>query len=288
MSLKFLSLLIAFLLQIGLASTALSQNFWSLALVGDAGVTKPEIQSLRSSILQQNVNQIVLLGDNIYDKSQTYPTIWNPWMTAGFNFLAVAIGNHNKGYQNEIAYFGMPAEAYSFVKNQIRFVVLNSDNVRTAREQASFLEKILSQSVEKQLYLIYHHPSVTVSDMHEWPERAGFQNLIRPLLIKYKQRITSVFNGHDHLATLIEINGLPVIVTGASYENRRARVLNYNDGLFQIKTLWNYSGGYYWVRLNFATDGSRTCAQFIRVDRPEISLNVQLYPKAARGLVSCQ
>ncbi|MEK6774088.1 MAG: metallophosphoesterase [Bdellovibrionota bacterium] len=275
------------LLFVSFSTHAQTPSYWSLALVGDAGVTGSAIQNLRKSIAQQKVNQVVLLGDNLYSKSQDYPLVWDPWKQLGFNFFAVAIGNHGKEYKKEIAYFGMPAEFYTLTNNGVRFIVLNSDNVKKDKEQALFLDTTLNQATEKQIYLIYHHASVTVSDNHSWPEKAPFQNLVRPLIAKYHQKITALLNGHDHVASLLDVSGIPLIVSGATWETLPPKVINGNDGLFQVKTLWNYPGGSYWVRMNFANDGTRTCAQFIRVDRPEISLNVQLYPRGQRGVTNC-
>lgn len=280
--------LLLFVFQLSAVSLAQTPNFWSLAVFGDAGVTTPPVQALRNSLISQQVNSLFLLGDNLYNtKTQSYSQVWSPWKTSGFNFFAVAIGNHNKSYNEELAFFAMPNEYYSFTENNVRFIILNSDNVRTAKEQAYFLEQTLLQAKEKQIYLAYHHPSVTLTDDHNWPERADFQKLVRPLIAKYQQKITAIFNGHDHIASLVEINGIPLIVSGATHESNRPKVINTNDGLFQIRTLWNYPGGYYWVRLNLATAGTKTCAQFIRVDRPEISLNVQLYPKTNGRVTNC-
>ena len=281
-------LLFIFVFQLGSFSYAQNSEFWSLAIFGDAGVMTAPVQALRNSIASQKVNEVFLLGDNLYNKkTETYPMVWSPWKSAGFHFFAVAIGNHNKSHNEEVAFFGMPAEFYSFVQKGVRFIILNSDNERSARQQASFLDQTLQQATEKQIYLAYHHPSVTLSDNHNWPERVEFQKLVRPLIVKYQNKITAIFNGHDHIASLVEVNGIPLIVSGATHEYGRPKVINTNDGLFQIRTLWNYSGGYYWVRLNLATAGTKTCAQFIRFDRPEVSLNVQLYPKTAGRVSNC-
>jgi len=272
-----------------LITTPLAQSApWSVALVGDAGVRGQVIQNLRESIVQQKVNQVILLGDNLYKANETYPTVWNPWKQMGFNFFAVAIGNHNKGYPAEMKYFGLPSEFYTVVQNGVRFIVLNSDNVKTAREQALFLESTLQKATEKQIYLVYHHPSVTVTDFHNWEEKAPLQNLVRAILIKHKSKITALLNGHDHVASLLDVSGIPLIVSGASFEQRKPKVINANDGMFFVKTLWNYKGGFYWVRMDFDGQGQRTCAQFIRVDRPEISISVQLYPKPIRPVADCK
>ncbi len=104
-----------------------------LAIMGDAGEAGADLNALKRSVMREGISSIIMPGDNLY--SGTYASVWNDWKKSGLNFDIVAIGNHNDGYENEIAYFNMPAEYYSVKKDGARFIVLNSDNEENVAEQ---------------------------------------------------------------------------------------------------------------------------------------------------------
>ena len=62
-------------------------------------------------------------------------------MSTNKTYDVVAIGNHNGGYKQEMQYFQMPAEQYSTVIDQARFIVLNSDNDSSGPAQAQWLDR---------------------------------------------------------------------------------------------------------------------------------------------------
>ncbi len=284
---KFIFLIFSFLsLIFSLNSLAISTK--SIGLVGDAGVNHPVIRNLRTSLSDHGVKDIVLLGDNIYDTKLTYDDVWMPWSKEGFQFPIVAIGNHNKSIEEEVAYFKMPGDFYTTTFQGARFIVLNSDNLTNIDTQMSFLEKNLTKNnLEKQVYLIVHHPYVTVSDFHSWIERADFQKKLRPLILKYADRITAVLSGHDHLAIFVDVNGLPLIVSGASFEERTTRGLSYQDEAFKIQEQWLYRGGKYWVKLDISEDAEFAWVHYIPFEAGKIECRIRIYPKPYKKLGSC-
>jgi Calcineurin-like phosphoesterase len=261
----------------------------SLGLVGDAGVNNPVISKLRTSLADHGVKDLVLLGDNIYDTNLSYDDIWMPWIKKGFNFPVVAIGNHKKSIEEEVSYFKLPADYYTIIFQSSRFIVLNSENLSNIDSQMSFLEKILTKrDLEKQVYLVVHHPYVTVSNFHSWTERPEFQKKLRSLILKYSDRITAVLSGHDHLATFVDVNGLPLIVSGASFEERPTRDLNYQDQKFRVREQWQYRGGKYWAKLDIAEAAQNAWVTFIPFEGGKIECRIRIYPKPYKKIGACE
>jgi hypothetical protein len=170
-----------------------------LSLLGDAGRWNASTKKLKESMERVGVRSLVMPGDNLY--SGTYDSAWGPWFKSGFDFPVVAIGNHNDGYQKEIQFFSMPSEIYAkTLDGFLKFIVLNSDNKKNVDTQMDFLNKELAGATEPFVFVVYHHPTYTLTKDHTWPERREFQDAIRPVLSKYRQKITAVVLGHDHIA----------------------------------------------------------------------------------------
>lgn len=252
----------SFLLK-GLTTTLLSSTLlmssWAwgaieYGIVGDAGRTTDNAALVRQSLVKEGVFELIMPGDNLY--SSTYDKVWAPWIKSGFKFNTVAIGNHNLGYANEVRFFKMPGEYYTKVQDKMRLIVLNSDNSKTVKEQMAFLEKTLKDSTEDLIFLMYHHPSYTVSTDHTWDEKKEFQNSIRPLLKKYRNKLTAILVGHDHLASLIQFGDLPVVLSGAVQNIRIDKPINYNENGINIKTLWYFDHTPHWVKMTLASSNS--------------------------------
>ena len=260
-------------IQLCLASIAHASST-EFAVIGDAGKTTNNSKKVRDSIIRQNVFQLILPGDNLY--SSTYQSVWQPWTSAGMTYEIVAIGNHNGGYSNEIAFFQMPSEYYTEVIEGARFIVLNSDNNGTGSQQAAWLDKQLSQANESIIFLVYHHPTYTISRFHTWQEKAQFQKSIRPIIWKYRSKLTALLVGHDHLASILHFNDLPVILSGAVQEVRKdGPVNNVQDGV-KVQTAWYFDSTPHWAKLSWdlstgaaqvqytrATDDVVTCTAFL-------------------------
>ena len=222
---------------------------YEFGVIADAGNWNKNTVQVRDAMLRGNVLNLVMAGDNLYE-GNSYSAMWDPWLTQGFWFDVTAIGNHNLSYQDEIEYFDMPAEYYSKAYgNAVRFIVLNSDNEKNVNEQMKFLEAELIASQEPFIFLMYHHPTFSLSHLHSWKEKKEFQKAIRPLLKRYRSKITSLILGHDHLALVAHFDDLPVIMNGATQELRRDFPVNRKQSGVKVKTNWFFDRKPYWVKM---------------------------------------
>lgn len=253
----------------------------SLAIIGDGGFWSQRTRSVQRSIEASGVRDLLLAGDNLYfDDVYTYSDAWSPWQQKGFRFPLVAIGNHNGGYRQETDFFHTPGEYYSMTWGpDTRFIVLNSDNSSSAKEQILWARKEIQQATEKLIFLVYHHPSLTVSTTHDWREREGFQREVHALLRELRPRITAVLNGHDHIATLLHFNDLPIFVSGAVADIRSAAVLDNTQEGFSVKTAWVFDESTYWIRLDvppFLAPRGEALLQFIRASDNRVMCSVRV------------
>ena len=157
---KSILILFVFLTQVAFATT-INNDYFRMAVMGDAGLTGPDLDNLRSSIASEKINSLILPGDNLY--FGRYNWTWDQWKQQGFNFDVVAIGNHHGGYDKEISYFKMPGEYFAVVKNKARFLVLNSDNQDNVDQQISWLRNELANATEKLIFLVFHHHHISRS-----------------------------------------------------------------------------------------------------------------------------
>jgi len=241
---------------------------YEFAVIGDAGKWNFDTRNIYESLLRHNVKKLVMPGDNLYGSTflgATYEVVWAPWRLANFNFDVVAIGNHNAGYTNEMIYFNMPAEAYSVLyDDQVHFIVLNSDNNKSAAMQASFLDKELAQTTSRFVFLVYHHPTYTVSIYHSAREKHKFQSAMRPIIKKYREKISGLIVGHDHVSLIAHYDDLPVILSGSSHEQRRHIPLNYTKDGVGVQTNWFNDSAALWARLIIDSTLSHAKVDYIR------------------------
>jgi hypothetical protein len=265
------------LLVVSVAGVCVAQaaSTYEYALLGDAGIWNSNAASVERSVREVGVKGGILLGDNLYHG--TYDQAWQPWFRAGHSFPVVAIGNHTAGYREEIAYFKMPSEAYTkFIAPRVAVIVLNSDHVETADRQAAFLENQLQKLDATSIFIAFHHPMLTLSDRHPWMERAAFHNVVRPLIYKYRNRITAVLNGHDHVAGAFSFGGVPVILSGAVQEAFSfVWVKNTQIGI-PVKTEWAYRGDPSWGRLRVTANSDESTIDFIEARGNRVACTVRL------------
>lgn len=251
----------------------------SFALVGDAGMVHKDSARVRDSIVKTGTKNVILLGDNNYDPKSSYEKIWDSWKHAGLNFKMVAIGNHSLSYAAELKYFGFEKEYYSLVDQKARFIVLNSDNDSSAKEQAAFLETELEKSKEKLVFLIFHHPPVSLTKRHPWQEKQAFHTPVRALINKYKTKISAILVGHDHVASLAEINEVPIVVSGATFDQGNPENTNTSDGLFNIKTHWTYRKDPHWAKLETNSANGSAKVDFIHAKSGVAVCSAQIFPR---------
>jgi hypothetical protein len=252
-----------------------SSDTVSFAIIGDAGHPGQQTEQVRQSILKSDVKNLILPGDNIYDLSLSYDDVWSNWID--FDFPVVAIGNHHQSYPEEIAYFNMPGEYYSKKFKGIHFVVLNSDNRENIQEQSLFLEKHLkSHKRDEPLFIVFHHPPATVSYRHSWHEREDFQNLIRPILMRFSHKIDAILVGHDHQASIFSYGDIPVIVSGAIFEFFASRHVDQLISGVHAETIWRFNEGFFWVRLDVDKSNKWSWINFIDVNRNKVVCSIKI------------
>lgn len=265
------------------------QNWKSYAIMGDAGVNNSTTAGLRSSIAKAGLNELILPGDNLYNPLSSYENVWDVWKKNKFIFSIVAIGNHNGGYANEIKYFGMPSEFFAVESKGAYFFVLNSDNESNANIQIQWLDKALATSQAPFNFLVYHHPSVTLTERHNWQEKGKFQVLMRQLIAKYEGKITAILNGHDHAAGLIKVGKTPLVVSGSSWESLPFKVPVPKDPQFAVDSVWgSQKGGFYWNRLDYNALTKEVYIHFNRFDRQEQPCTIRISPAPMGRSSNCQ
>ncbi len=224
-------------------------------ILGDSGKWEASTESTRDSMLKLGTTHLVMPGDNCYS-GKSYDAHWKPFREKGFSFDAVAIGNHTLGYKAEVDYFKMPSEFYAKVLGDTaRFIVLNSDNTSNYKEQAKFLESELQSAREQMIFIVFHHPSYTVANRgHVWTDKKNFQLAVRPLFAKYRSKITALLVGHDHLASLLHFDDLPVVLSGAGREVRNDSPVNNTQDGVKVSTAYYFESVPTWVMLTLNSE----------------------------------
>jgi predicted phosphodiesterase len=262
------------LLLSSVCTSALPAANLKFGVIGDAGLWNSNSEGVQKSMIRSSVKNLILPGDNLYHS--TYADVWGHWTQKGFSFDVVAIGNHTAGYPQEIAFFRMPAEFFSVVKGTSRFIVLNSDNKTNVPAQAAFLEAELTRATESSVFIVYHHPTYTLSRTHVWTEKSDFQLAVRAIFKRFRSKITALVVGHDHLALLAHFGDLPVILSGAVQEVRadtpRSGV---QDGV-QVTTNWFFDGSPYWAQLEIPATGRTVQVDFIRASDDQKSCSISI------------
>lgn len=271
--------------------SAIAANL-SYGIVGDMGRWNANAKLLRDSMIRMNTKNLIMPGDNLYEEGQGYKAVWSPWISNGFVFSYTAIGNHHLSYEDEVAFFKMPGEYFASVDQEkdIRFIILNSDNKENVEQQMLFLQEQLSASKNKFNFIMYHHPSFTVSDHHKWEERKKFQIAIRDIIRKNKHVISGLIWGHDHLAATFNFEGVPVFLSGSSQNPRVGVVQPENLGL-QFEDVWLATPGEpYWLKLE-AVDGdhNKLVFKYIRARDDHVMCTMKLVaPNALSYQPDCQ
>lgn len=254
-SLRFLIFLPVFF--VGLSA------FAGMAVMGDAGRAGSALNKLKTSVAKEKITSIIMPGDNLY--SGSYESVWDNWKKSGFKFDITAIGNHNSGYKKEMKYFGMPAEYYSVVKEGARFIVLNSDNPKNVTEQFNWLKKEFAAASESLIFLVYHHPTFTISRSHLWVEKRSFQLQMRKFLKLNHTRITALLLGHDHMSEFMDFGPVPVVIAGSGREVRNEGPVSYTESGFKIETRYLAPQMAHWGLLEILPGAKEAVIHFVRV-----------------------
>ena len=257
-------------------------------LLGDSGWPSRDTVNVRRSLLRSRVQRLIMPGDNLYfPLVTTYESAWGPWRDQGFEFPIVALGNHFLSYEAEMTYFGMPAEYYSHVEGSSLFIVLNSDNETTIEQQARFLRAELDASLSQFVFIVYHHPPVTISRRHDWREKEEFHNVIRPIIERYRDKVTAIIVGHDHVAGVYELNGIPMIVSGGAVEALPTGTARLRQGSVKVETRWVYQGKPTWTRMDVVPDQNEVWINFLEIGRERVTCSALITTRPVRLRSNC-
>lgn len=265
------------ILTLSLYVTTISARTQSFAILSDAGQFNENIDYLKDSLLKFGEKRLIMAGDHVYEHGKPHQEIWGSWHN-DFDFYAVALGNHHQGYDKLESFFGLPGEYYAVASEGHRFIVLNSDNKQNVEEQTRFLEMELESADEPFVFVLYHHPFASISSLHHWKERENFHRQTLPILQKYKDKIFAMFFGHDHIASAMTIDGIPVFLAASTFQSRQSTYHDYldQDRGIHVKTHWNYLTGRYWLRMQLEFELERARFDYIRVGKDEIDCTIFL------------
>jgi hypothetical protein len=258
------------------ASAAISRGARIYGVFGDGGAFTREAESVLESMQREGIHDLALLGDNAYP-GWSYEAAWSPWMDAGFRFPVVALGNHHNGYENEMAFFNLRYEYYAKeLAPGVLAVVLNSDREDNAEEQAAYLEEVFQTSDAESIFILFHHPMLSLTKNHPWTERALFHQAVRPVIQRYRHRISAVLNGHDHLASAFSFDSLPVLVSGAVKEVMAYDPVYGKQESIEVKTEWAYRPRPTWLRLAVVPYSADSRIDFVDAQSSRPTCTIQI------------
>jgi len=165
---------------------------------------------------------VIMLGDNFYG-SQTPPelarkfdTPYRALLEAGVTFHA-AIGNHDEGWTVNYPPLGMAGQRYyTYVRQQVRFFVLDTNSMDAA--QLQWFEAALQQSREPWKIAYFHHPLYGSAGRHG--SAVDMRVLLEPLLVRHG--VSVVFSGHDHVYERVRPQrGITYFVAGSGGKLRK-------------------------------------------------------------------
>jgi hypothetical protein len=194
-----------------------------------------------------DIDFIISCGDNFHNTGvgsmedplwqSNYVNVYNdssllvPWYAALGNHDYMGDPDAQVDYSGISDYWNMPARYYSFSQkidqyNTVRFIVLDTYGLLSEYKilpdtskyhfipQYAWLEGLLSESDEKWIFIVGHHPVFSAGPFHD-DDVALMKKLLKPVLDMYK--IDFYFSGHDHVFEHAKETGMPTnyIVSGA-------------------------------------------------------------------------
>jgi hypothetical protein len=196
------------------------------AVIGDNGTgDRPQFdiaQQMTAARARFPFELVIMLGDNMYGRQQPQDFVdkferpYAALLQAGVSFHA-ALGNHDDPGNVSYKGFNMGgARYYSFVRKQVRFIALDSNQL-DPRQQA-WIDSTLQQAQEPWKICYFHHP--LYSDASRHGSDVSLRVALEPLLTKYG--VSAVFAGHDHIyERLRPQKGISHFVAGSSGQLRR-------------------------------------------------------------------
>jgi hypothetical protein len=168
---------------------------------------------------------VIMMGDNMYgsqkpeDFVKKFEKPYAPLLQAGVTFQA-CLGNHDRPENVYYKLFNMNGQRYyTFVRKNVRFVVLDSTQLDTG--QLRWVEATLRDSREPWKICYFHHPLYSNAGRHG--SSVDLRVLLEPLFVRYG--VAAVFAGHDHVYERIKPQrGIYYFVSGAAGQLRKGDV----------------------------------------------------------------
>ena len=168
---------------------------------------------------------VIMLGDNMYGRQKPQDFIdkferpYKGLLDAGVRFYA-ALGNHDDQSNRFYKPFNMGGERYySYVKNNVRFFVLDTDLLDP--KQLAWIETALKNSSDEWKICYFHHP--LYSDGRTHGSQVDVRVVLEPLFVKYGVNV--IFSGHDHVYERLKPQkGIYYFVSGAGGQLRKSDV----------------------------------------------------------------
>ena len=187
------------------------------------------IQALLRDCISRKVDFILELGDLCHPTAENR-RILQMFAEAGIP-VYFSLGNHNTDFCPEhtaLEFLGLASGHYSFVKDNVKFIVLHASEpdalhtgVSIPYEQLCWLEQELAD--DRYFYIICTHQSLANDFVTAKGKARGILNRaeVRAILERRnaeKTRVLLCLNGHEHGSVVNIINGIPYYtLNSASY-----------------------------------------------------------------------
>jgi predicted phosphodiesterase len=210
----------------GLPNQAGSVKF---AVIGDMGTGDKEQYEVGDQMVSAHAkfafDTVIMLGDNLYgsqtpaDFVKKFERPYKPLLDAGVKFYA-ALGNHDATTNVNYKLFNMDGKRYySFTRGDVRFFVLDTDEVDPA--QRDWIEQALQSSSDRWKICYFHHPLYSDGGRHG--SSVDLRVILEPLFVKYGVNV--VFSGHDHIYERITPQkGIYYFVSGSGGQLRKGDI----------------------------------------------------------------
>jgi 3',5'-cyclic-AMP phosphodiesterase len=216
------------------------ESGFSFALIGDTqrfevGNANGDFQKAAASLKNQNVNLIIAVGDLLSgceggkkceDKYSSWKDIVNPIVSSIYEVQ----GNHDRSSdeKSDQAWqdsFNLPENGpegykemvYYFDYENSHFVILDSEKPKehiVDQTQRDWLKKDLEENKKDNIFVFFHEPAFPVSSKigESLDAKAEERDALWEILKEHK--VTTVFNGHEHIASRKKIDGIYQFVFG--------------------------------------------------------------------------
>ena len=200
-----------------------SANF-EFAVFGDTRSRHELHKKVIAAMVKEDPDFVIHTGDLVSDGADTGQ--WPIFFSIERDLLRKTVffpclGNHERNNRQYYEFFDVNYPYYSFNWGAAHVVVLNTDvgNIGVSElakdafwaEQMRWLESELEKNAKAELrFVAFHHPPFTAMK-----KRQGKDERMEDLVsVLEKNKVTAVFNGHDHNYQHHLKNGIHYVVTG--------------------------------------------------------------------------